>query len=52
MSDEVFTGALARLSLTAEDYHFCRSYGRFDAAVIALFEEKGLERYLKTYSPC
>ena len=48
MSDEVFTGALARLSLTAEDYHFCRSYGRFDAAAIALFEEKGLERYLKT----
>ena len=48
ISDEVFTGALERLSLTVEDYRLSRSYGRFDAAAVALFEEKGLEHYLKT----
>ena len=26
-----------------------KMYGRFDAAAIALFEEKSLERYLKIY---
>ncbi len=26
-----------------------KTYGRFDTAAIALFEEKGMERYLKTY---
>ena len=48
ISDEAFADALKHISLTREDYEFCRAYGRFDAAAIASFEEKGFERYLCT----
>lgn len=47
ISDEEFVNALKRISLTREDYDFCRSYGRFDADAVALFEEKGMARYLR-----
>lgn len=39
MSDEVFTGALKRLSFTVEDYRLSRSYGRFDT-LLSLYSRK------------
>lgn len=48
ISDEAFADALKHISLTREDYEFCRAYGRFDADAIASFEEKGFEWYLCT----
>lgn len=47
ISDEALADALKRVSLTREDYDFCRSYGRFDAAAVALFEKKGMVRHLR-----
>lgn len=48
ITDDLFVDALKHLSLTRGDYHFCCSYGRFDAAAIASFKEKGYEQYLRT----
>ena len=36
ISDEAFADALKHISLTREDYEFCRAYGRFDAAAVTL----------------
>lgn len=48
ITDELFIDALKHLALTRDDYYFCCSYGRFDAAAIASFKEKGYEQYLRT----
>lgn len=47
ITDELFIDALKHLSLTRDDYYFCCSYGRFDAAAITSFREKGYEQYLR-----
>lgn len=47
ISDEAFADALKHISLTREDYEFCRAYGRFDAAAVTLYEEKEMVRHLR-----
>ena len=48
ITDDLFIDALSHLSLTRDDYYLCCSYGRFDAAAIAAFKEKGYEQYLRS----